>query len=399
MEKKIDAAVAGHICLDIIPIIEHNMAHDIKSVFVPGRLINLNGVEMSGGGAVANTGGAMSKLGLNVLPMASTGDDEFGHILVETVKKQSGIEIAPQKGKRTSYSVILAVGGNDRIILHDPAGNESFCECDIDFGLVKDSKLFHLGYPPLLKRMYEGGGSELISIFKRAKKAGAATSLDMSLPDTDSESGRVEWSGILKSALPDVDIFLPSVEEAFFIFDREEYTRIKNLSQGDDFTKHIDLGKVKDLGKKLIQMGCAIVVIKCGAKGLYVKTAETARLKKVGGGDFYSISDWANAELFEEAYKVRGFKSALAAGDTAIAGFLSGFIRGFGPADCVKIAAKTGALCCTAYDALSGVMSLEETRAHIEKYPEKMSYSELNHFFEFNADCGTWFSSKTLKKA
>ena len=170
MKKKYDAAVAGHICLDIIPIIEPQESQDISSVFIPGRLINLNGVKMSGGGAVANTGGAMNRLGLNILPIASTGSDEFGKLLTEVVKKQSGIEIAPKEEKSTSYSVILTVENTDRIILHDPAGNSLFGIDDIDFDEVGQAELFHLGYPPLLKRMYEDGGNELAEIYLMAKK-------------------------------------------------------------------------------------------------------------------------------------------------------------------------------------------------------------------------------------
>jgi len=395
MKKKFDAAVAGHICLDIIPLIQSHKSQDINSIFIPGRLINLNGVKMSGGGAVANTGGAMNKLGLDILPIASTGNDEFGQILMGTVKKQSGIIIAPKEESTTSYSVILAVENSDRIILHDPAGNSSFGEDDIDFEQAAQAKLFHLGYPPLLKRMYQDEGKELISIYHRAKKTGAVTSLDMSLPDAKSESGQVNWEAIMKKTLPNVDIFLPSVEEALFIFDREEYIKVTKLAHGDDFTKHIDMRKVMELGSKLISMGCAVVVIKCGSKGIYVKTANKQRFIKNGMCEASSLDKWADIEIFEESYIVNGFKSALAAGDTAIAGFLSAFIKGYGAIDCAKIAAKTGALCCTTYDALSGIVPLEDILANIKNHPEKMRYTELNTLFELDKELDTWFVKKS----
>jgi sugar/nucleoside kinase (ribokinase family) len=198
----------------------------------------------------------------------------------------------------------------------------------------------------------------------------------------------------MENTLPYVDIFLPSVEEAFFIFDRDEYMRIKELSNGDDFTRHINMGRVKDLGAKLIRMGCAIAVIKCGAKGIYVKAADGQRLKNMGLDGIIPLDKWAAAELFEESYEVADFKSALAAGDTAIAGFLSGVIKGYGAVDCAKTAAKAGALCCTAYDALSGVASLEETQKHIKDFPGKNRYEGLDKFFEHSEKSDTWFSKK-----
>ena len=56
-----------------------------------------------------------------------------------------------------------------------------------------------------------------IKIFKRVKELGVTTSLDMSLPNASSESGKVNWGKILKELLPYVDIYIPSVEETIRI--------------------------------------------------------------------------------------------------------------------------------------------------------------------------------------
>ena len=64
-----------------------------------------------------------------------------------------------------------------------------------------------------MKKMYQNGGDELLSLMKRAKKLGCITSLDMAAIDSDTEAGQLDWNQILKGVLPYVDIFVPSVEE------------------------------------------------------------------------------------------------------------------------------------------------------------------------------------------
>ena len=44
MEKAYDVIAAGHICLDISPVIESTSHTSIAQFFSPGRLINLDGV-------------------------------------------------------------------------------------------------------------------------------------------------------------------------------------------------------------------------------------------------------------------------------------------------------------------------------------------------------------------
>jgi sugar/nucleoside kinase (ribokinase family) len=360
MNNKYDIVAAGHICIDISPKFQMSNSSNIQDIFVPGRLINMNGVDFSPGGPVANTGFAISKLGLIVLPMAAIGDDALGNILSDIIKKEIGVSIEKNDAISTSYSIVLSPPGVDRIILHDPAGNNNFYADNINYELLKDAKLLHLGYPPLMRQMYLNNGIQLKKLFKQAKETNITTSLDMSLPDIDSESGKVDWESILTSALPYVDIFLPSVEEALFMFDRCEFDRVKAVSKGDDFTSYLDMRKVSALGDIIISMGCAMAIIKCGANGIYFKSANKERLSKMGRATPTDIASFSSMELFRETYMVKNFKSALAGGDTTIAGFLSAMLEGYSLYDSLKIACKTGALCCTTYDSISGLIPLSD---------------------------------------
>ncbi len=363
--KNWDIVVAGHLCLDISPAFDDRQPRRLEELFRPGRLINIAGVVISSGGIVSNTGFALARLGLRVLPVANIGDDEFGAMLGGIAQRETGCDIQKQAGVHTSYSVILSPPGIDRIILHDPAGNDVFTSDDIDYETVGQVGCFHFGYPPLMKQIYQNDGEELERVFRQAKATGAVTSLDMSLPDPMSESWQVSWHTALKRTLPFVDIFMPSIEEALLMLDRPEYDRIMGLYGGDDFTRYLDFAKVRELGDTILRMGARVAFIKCGAHGVYVKTADAGRLSPIGR------ESWSDRELFQPTYVVRNFKSALAGGDTTIAGFLAGMIRGFSLEDCARIACKTGALCCTTYDAISGLIPLDDVLRLTRSEPAK----------------------------
>lgn len=363
--KKTEIVVAGHICLDISPEFGFEENQKVEALFRPGRLVNTDGVSISAGGAVANTGFALARLGINIKPVANIGNDEFGGLVSGIAMKETGSEVARRDGVRTSYSVILAPPGIDRIILHDPAGNNEFTADAIDYGEVTDAGHFHFGYPPLMRKIYQNGGTELLRIYENAKKAGAVTSLDLSLPDVDSESGQVEWKSMIESVLPYVDVFMPSIEEILFMMDRKEYDRIIKVSAGDDFTKYLDFEKIQNLAETLLTLGSAIVFIKCGSNGIYIRTADEQRMQRIG------LSDWADQEIFQPTYRVEHFKSALAGGDTTVAGFLAGMIRGYDLEDCARIACQTGGLCCTTYDSISGLRPLDQVVALVKAQPEQ----------------------------
>ena len=95
--------------------------------------------------------------------------------------------------------------------------------CGID--LLDDVALFHFGYPPLMKLMYADGGTQVSSLYRRAKATGVTTSLDMAFPGSSSVDA--PWRRILTLTLPHVDIFLPSIEEILVTLRRETYERMR----------------------------------------------------------------------------------------------------------------------------------------------------------------------------
>ncbi|KKK83881.1 hypothetical protein LCGC14_2788940, partial [marine sediment metagenome] len=328
MDDRIDLISAGHICLDLTPQFCHGAGdrafHDLLR---PGSLVVVDPATVSSGGGAANVGLAARRIGLTVALMGKCGDDLLGRTLLEYLRQVSpdcaaGMRVSP--GEHTSYTVVLAPPGVDRAFLHCPGANDTFAADDVDLDMVAKARAFYFGYPPLMARMYAGKGEELAELLGRVKARGVTTALDMALPDPKGAAGQADWPGILAAALPNVDLFLPSVEELLFMLGLDRYERM--IAAGD-ILDQLGPELLGDLARDCIEMGAAVVMIKCGRHGLYVRSATAGRIRSAGRGAG-DPAGWADMEHFRPAYQVDGVASATGAGDSAVAGFLAGMLHG-----------------------------------------------------------------------
>lgn len=356
---------AGHICLDITPVFPHGRKYeDISSLLVPGKLIAMDRADVHTGGSVANTGLALKKLGCDVRLLGKIGNDPFGEIVGSIVSGYGAGGLIIDPDVSTSYSVVLAVPGVDRVFLHNPGANDTFRSSDIPDEAMEDAVLFHFGYPSLMKCMYERNGEELAELFARVKSKGIATSLDLAAVDPDSEAGRVDWTKVLGAALPYVDFFVPSFEELCFMLDRDKYEYL--ASRGKDMAECIDIeNDVRPLALRSIEYGCRTVLIKCGIKGMFYLTSDREGISGIGSRLNLDINSWSSKSGLQKCYKADEVRSGTGAGDTSIAAFLAAVMKGCGPAECVSLACAEGACCVTSYDALSGLRTLDELEERI----------------------------------
>ena len=375
MGKKV--IVAGHACLDITPLFPQNQqAAKLGNILSPGKLIQMEGVDIHAGGAVSNTGMAMKMLGADVCLMAKTGSDEFGKIISDIYAAQgadSGIIV--QEGQNTSYSVVLALPGIDRIFLHDPGCNHTFSFEDLPKEKLLGTDLFHFGYPPLMKKMYEDTGSELVRMMKYMKAQGTATSLDLAFVDGESDAGAADWKEILSRVLPYVDFFVPSIEELCFMLDRDRYEAWKTKAGDEDISFSLDVQRdIRPLADKCMELGAKVLLLKCGAPGLYYRTTEVKRLEGLETALGISAEDWSDREGFEASYQPERVLSGTGAGDTSIAAFLTAMLEWYPFEMCIHLAAAEGASCVEAYDALGGIRPLKELASRIEKGWKKQNF-------------------------
>lgn len=358
--------VAGHVCLDITPRFYDTGAREISRIVTPGKLVNVGNAAISTGGAVSNTGLGLIRLGIKTALMGKCGNDILGNGIRRILMENgAGETLSVTDGEETSYSIVLAPPGIDRIFLHHPGANDTFCSGDVNYEIVSRARHFHFGYPPLMKRLYENEGAELIDIFRRVKRLGVTTSLDMTLPDPDSESGRVNWRGILDSLLPLVDIAAFSAEEIMFMLNRARFEALKADPGSSDPLDAFTHEDFRLAGHELRARGAKIALVKCGSRGMLLRTADERTIGQMGAGAPRRIDSWSERELWEEAFHVERVVSTTGAGDSAIAGFLSGLLRGWDPEDTLAAAGCAGAQNVLALDAISGLHSWEQTAAMI----------------------------------
>jgi len=262
-----DVVVAGHICLDI------HVTPESDAPIEPGALLASGAAELSAGGAVANAGLALEHLGVDVQLVARVGDDLFGHATAQLVGRE--LIVDPGAG---SYSIVVNRPGADRSFLHFTGANDAFGADDVTDEHLERARIFHFGYPPLMRRMR----TELADVFARAKEAGCITSLDLAQPVDD-----FDWAPMLQRTLPYVDVFLPSLGEL-------------QLMLGG--------GTPQELAQRALDMGVSIAGVKLGADGLYVRTADE--------------------EVQSPCFVPRRVEGTTGSGDATIAGFLAALLRG-----------------------------------------------------------------------
>ncbi len=368
MRGKKKVIVAGHICLDITPVFPNHKVNTVEQLLSPGKLIQMGNADVHTGGAVANTGLGMKVLGADVELMGKVGDDAFGRMICNILGEYQAAEgmIVDEK-VTTSYSVVLAIPGIDRMFLHHPGANDTFVTADLKREKLQEAALLHFGYPTLMASMYREQGKELLYLMKTVQAAGVATSLDLAAVDASSDAGQIDWEKVLADVLPHVDFFVPSIEELCFMLDRPRFEEWQVRAAGRDVTEILDVEQdIKPLANRCIELGCKVVLLKCGVPGMYLQTASWEVLGEISPRLELDVEKWSNESWFEKSYVPDQVLSGTGAGDTSIAAFLTAMLEGYECRQCLQLAAATGASCVTAYDALSGLKSFEELQKKID---------------------------------
>lgn len=388
--------VAGHICLDVIPDLGPAV---LSQVLEPGCLVNVGKAVTTTGGCVSNTGIALHKLGVPTRLMGKVGDDLFGRGILDALRQHdAGLadSMIISEGAQTSYSIVISPEGSDRIFLHHSGANDTFAASDVELGLLASARLFHFGYPPLMQKMYREEGKELAAMLSGVKEHGLTISLDMSRPDLHSEAGSVHWGRILVKTLPYVDIFMPSVEEIMWMLRRKQMEEWSETGQGWEAYVHADL--LRELSGELLDLGAAVIGIKLGDQGLYVRTTgDLARLTRLGKCNLTDPERWVDRELLAPCFQVV-VKGTTGAGDCTIAGFLSGLICKQSLEKVMTTAVGVGACNVEAMDATSGIPGLYEVLLRISKGWDRLPVSISLPAWYWDETASLWRSPKDRKR-
>ncbi|MDA1039123.1 MAG: PfkB family carbohydrate kinase [Planctomycetota bacterium] len=310
MTHDVDCLVCGTCVADIL-IRPVSLATPVGG----GTLIHVDPIDVTTGGIVCNTGIAMRRLGMRVAASSLVGADQWGSLI------RSRLEA--ERLDTTALTVHPTLATSTTAVLIDPGGERSFAHhvgaphaIDIAFlrgqlGFFAKSRLAVIGYFGLLP--------SLESVFAEAvtavKSAGCLVAVE-----TAGTGGDIAE---LAPALPLVDIYVPSLDEALHQTGLQDPRAIIDCYRGH--------GAIGLLGVKL------------GTRGTVLSTA---------AGEFIEIPCISAPGPVADT---------TGAGDSFLAGLLTGILRGLPTREAGLLGAATAACCVTGLGATAGLRSFDET--------------------------------------
>ena len=282
-----------------------------------GRLFHVDPIEVTTGGIVCNTGVALRRLGMQVGASSLVGADLWGGMIRDRLAAE-GIEVAALESHpalATSTTAVLIAPDGERSFAHHVGAPAA-----IDLAFVRRQaahfgrcRFAVLGYHGLLP----GLEPDLAAAVRAVKAAGCRVALE-----TGGSGGGFEP---LAAALPEVDCYVPSLDEA--------------VHQTGLSDPRAIVGRYRDCGAG------GILGVKLGARGTLLSPA---------AGEFLEIPCLpAPGPVVDTT----------GAGDSFLAGLLAGLLRGMDPAAAGRLGAATAACCVTGVGATAGLRSFADTLA------------------------------------
>lgn len=297
--KTFDVLAVGDLNIDLI------LGVDALPEF--GREVLAHSLSQHAGGVAANFAAYCVRLGLKVALVARVGRDAYGDFLLDRMAAMGVCTdyIVRDDTLRTGLTVSLS-GPADRAFVTHLGTIDSLTGADLPDALLAQTRLVHVGSYFLQKKLQP----DLPSVLTRARAAGALTSLDTGYDPYET------WDAGLPSVLPSVDIFLPNEVEIAAL------TGEADPLQG---------------ARKLASQGAA-VALKLGAHGArYVSK---------------------RCDLSANPYAAKAVDTTCC-GDSFDAGFLTAWLKGKAPQECLQWGNACGALVACSPGNAAENLSLE----------------------------------------
>jgi sugar/nucleoside kinase (ribokinase family) len=196
-KKNIDLTCLGILVLDAL-------AKTINEFPSEGTSVYYDSVQLLPGGCAYNTGVDAKRWGLTVSIQGKVGNDPFGDIIINFLKKENISTDKIARGEEnTAFSFVMIPNNGQRRIYNTQGANTAFGLDDIDFDTVKDSKVMHIGGSSLMPKL---DGAPTIELLKFCRENSVITSMDPVF--------KIGIADLIVPALPYLDIFLPNTEES-----------------------------------------------------------------------------------------------------------------------------------------------------------------------------------------
>lgn len=253
-------------------------------------------IVMTHGGDALNEATVLQQLGVPVHLETVIGDDTAGETICRHMEnaglEESGLHI--KEDMATSINVVLVKKNGERCFLTNPHGSQRQLELkDITMPFPKEINILCFASIFVFPKLKT---EEMKMIFCQAKSQGITVCADMT------KCKNQETVEDIAPALKYVDYIFPNEEEAMLL------TGKRTAEEAADC---------------LLKAGVGTVVIKCGARGCYVKNSEK--------------------EFWTQAVRNVNCVDTTGAGDSFVGGFLYGLANDFELDKCAEFANECGA--------------------------------------------------------
>lgn len=287
---------------------------------VPSNILSLDSVKIDRpsvccGGDALNVAIGLAKLGNTVSIAGRIAKDANGEFILNECRKfgvnTSGVVYEKECATAASYVLIDEKG--ERHFLTEKSIFARLSGSDIDDQAIEEADIVYIGSAMAMREMDEGG---IKDVFSRARRLGKMTVMDAAVNLEDPER---DWLSFLAPAFMETDVFFPSMDEAVKITGQTEPEKIAECFQ---------------------EFPMRIFGIKMGAEGCFVTDFREKRFIKCPTG--LPVIDTTGA------------------GDSFMAGLMSGWAEGMDPFSSAEFASCVAAKNVGSIGGTAGIPKYEE---------------------------------------
>jgi len=307
--KKYDLACLGILVLDVF-------GKSIDAFPEKGTSGYFDTLEIHSGGCAYNTGVDAARLGLDVSILGKVGNDQFGNILIDSLRKEN-VDVrgvCRSAEDNTAFSFVMVPEDGQRRLYHTFGVNRNYNKTEVDTDIIAESKVLHIAGAGLLPAL---DGPPMVELLKFAQTNGVLTSMDPVVKEDITDA--------IVPCLPYLDLFMPNNDESVFI---------TGFSDPEDQLKFY------------LDKGIGTVGIKMGKDGVLLSNGK---------------------ERFKQGiYKV-SVADTCGAGDAFVAGFLYGLLKQWDLIKTATFATATAAFCVQAIGTTTAIPKAEIVKNFIKQ--------------------------------
>ncbi len=307
---KFDAVFVGLTIVDIA-------GRPVDEIPEGGNVAFIEEIRMNPAGTAAGSVMNAAKLGVKTSTVACVGNDTMGDFIIDEYIRL-GIDVSMiqrSDHSRTSATILPIRPNGERPALHSRGASDNLFVSNGQFTEICDARFLHLGGTGLMSAMDAGPSAALLS---HAKASGLTVGFDLIAPNENTMN-------LLVDLLPNVDYFMPSMEEAAYLTGQEDPAAISEI---------------------FLEMGATVCILKWGERGSYIHTGEN--------------------QFRVPAFKVK-VSDTTGCGDSYCGGFIAGLALGRDLRAACELGTATSGLVATGLGSDAGVVDLEQVEAFASK--------------------------------